>query len=195
MSLALLPLLALSAAQLSEDFRRDGLPASPREVAVDLFLDPEGIVRDCKLLVPASDEGLEERYCGDVIGTAAGTPAIGPDGSPAFGTVIGFRIRPRSRNQELQRYIDYGGAADLEFEVASLPDDAESKTVEVLIYLDDQGRLTNCQQLPGNDLDYSRVACEQAGHFAFATRSGDDGQPVGYVTTLTIDFLKAANGG
>ena len=85
------PLFAAAAMSVPDpniQFSRAMLPAMPSaNMLTDLLLAPAGRVGQCKVIVSGASSRENDRYCERAIGRDAGEPAIGPDGSPAYGMV------------------------------------------------------------------------------------------------------------
>jgi hypothetical protein len=186
-----LPFLALAALSLP---RPDGVfirEATSRingpVVSIELFVDPDGKVLDCKVLVPTLSEDKNAQICGPISGKDSGAGAKGPDG-PTYGVIVVSKVLR----------ADFGLAGppmpnitpDLEIDVSQMPGKEQRKRVGLTVYIDEHGKVQRCLPEPGKDLEFSRTACQQSAANVFPIKRGKTGEPVGYVTGIAVDFVR-----
>lgn len=189
MALIALPLVlgALVMPDISGSFARGAAEEwGHGSYTIEIFVDRDGVVLECRVLAPALAEARAGTFCDRLIGRDAGAGAVGPDGEMIAGDITLSRVTGDGRLPDHQR------TAQIEFMVPSIADGRDRVEVNFLIAVDETGRLLQCDAQSTRDAAYSAAACEQAGALVFAARTGSDGQPIRYVTDLAVDFVREA---
>ena len=117
----------------------------------------------------------------------AGAGGIGPDGEAVAGYIVVSRVSSGAST----RISGNTRQPDLELFVPELPDSRNKVELNFLIYLDVNGRVVQCNAQSGRDSEFSAVACEQTASLRFPIKMGRDGEPIPYIRSLAIDFLRS----
>lgn len=188
--------LALQAVGLGDpvpdaDFMRHSMPRPHGgEITMRFFVDPEGRVLECEVLTQRVSEDRAAEYCEDTIGERLGDPATDRLGQPTHGVVTLSVLRTDSSRPlpELPS-LESSRVPDIEIFVTEIPGGKERTGFGLMVYIDETGRVQGCRQRPNQDYDLANVACSQATAHTFAVRHGSDGQPVGHVDVINVDFV------
>ncbi len=185
----IIPILAsaLILPQASRDFllRDFPIPSGSRGHAVEMFVDPEGVIIGCEVLYPEMPVDRAERYCENVIGLDLGEGAFDMNGNPAHGFITIAAIPSYGPARQ------YRAEPDLEISVSQMPGDDDRVSIRVVANIDQQGVVQHCQPLRAEDESFAQVACAEVSNHQFDRRGGLDGHAVGYVDDLAIDFVLA----
>lgn len=185
-AIPLLAGLALALPQVDRDFAASGGALNWRTGAatLDLFIDPDGTVRDCTALY-ADDPARSGRACQSLIGRMVQSAARGADGQPIHALYsVGFMTGRHMANFD-QRHLPM--PADLVVDVQSLPGGASQQGVMVVAEVAANGAVTDCQPMFGDDA-LSALACQQARGKTFRTYRDAAGIAVPYLTDLKVMF-------
>jgi hypothetical protein len=192
-----LPILAAAALAVpAPDFEDLGLKLLqgvqlPGTIQVDLFVGPDGTILDCQVLYTERSKSGGARYCRNAPRQKVAQPAVGPDGSAAYGVLRFGRIsRVEYSSGDASPPDNIRLAPDLELEVQSLPPPFKKRMrVTSVALVDANGKLAQCRPDGHALADYAKVACDQLKQVPLPVRRAKDGQPVPYVKELDVDFV------
>lgn len=155
------------------------------ESSVELFIDPAGEVLDCTVLYSDEPPSRSGRVCKRLVGMTFGNPAKDTVGNPVHSELMLSRVRSGAGIRI---------PSDFEVLVQRLPGNVERLRSEILVLLDEEGRVGSCQPAEGSEPALAALACTQAEALGFPVRMGSDDHPVSYVTYLSADFIAETNG-
>ncbi|MCB2065147.1 MAG: hypothetical protein KDE15_00745 [Erythrobacter sp.] len=183
-------LLAVGTMSLPDVSRRFMFSAMPAPVAgmptaVEYFVDPDGVVIDCAVLSPHVRERRAADICDDAIGESVGSGATNHRDERAYG-VVTLVSSTAGSIRDLP--------PDMEVAVSQMPGRSSRQHVLLMVSIDELGRVVQCMQMPQQDLELSQVACTQSQAHRFRVRNDRQGEAVGYVTALNIDFVRESDG-
>jgi hypothetical protein len=165
---------------------RDGKSAA---ALMDLDIDPEGRVIECRTVAIYGDKSLGESICG--LRTKVRLTAATIDGSPAYGSLRTFArfVRPGhkgAREVEAMRPV-----ADVEFTVKTLPGGQESLRLGLKLLIAPDGAVADCKASDDQHPTFVRAACSQIAKVKFNALNDAAGQPVQHVRGFTVEFSLA----
>lgn len=160
----------------------------PRGVATELLVSPEGKVVDCQLLEARLAASRETEACAKTVGKkAVAKPPIGPDGRPVHGLLTGAVVSVPSSQRPTMPSVPNANA--VEVTVTKLPKGVKQTSQRVLAFVDETGKLTDCQRVDRNSLIADEgMACRLVIGLSFPIKRGVNGSPVGYVTSFSCDI-------
>jgi hypothetical protein len=183
----------LMPADIQGGFARDLTSLSPNggSIVLQLFVAPSGVVEGCQTVYSDWTALATERACGQVTGKKVSKVALNGDGAPVYGTLLFSMVARADASGALS--VPFEREADLTVTVASLPADAGGKiVVGALVLVDGQGAIADCSVDPDAEPvapAYVEVACAQLQQVRSRVRNGADGNPVPYITDLSVDFV------
>jgi hypothetical protein len=196
MMLTILAAAALALPDAAGDFARQVERDVPREVLeTDVagiwyqgFVDPEGKITSCAIRGAMGETNSAALACQAVKGRHI-TPAT-IDGKAAYGVYRGAIVLTANPFDP----DDIVFAPDVQLEVEHLPSDKPLRT-ELIVMVDEQGRISQCRSSDGRNPAYARVACDQAKEILMPVGKSESGEAVAYVYPLTYEFTEnlAAN--
>lgn len=175
--------LAMPEASLQFLTRVMALTSGEPQTNIGLFVAPDGTVIECKVLRPQLSKEDEQAVCGRALGKDVGKGAKGPDGKPAYGTLLVSAVLRDARPEP------FPPANELEIVVSHMPGKQKALRVELTVYVDAKGKVEQCEPERKKDSDFSRVACQQSARNTLPIKMGKSGAPVGYVTEIAVDFV------
>lgn len=160
---------------------------------VELWIDPEGKTKNCKIVRFFGDQRTVDRLCRGAVGTVF-EPARDEDGNPAYSLLTltisaypeGFHFRADGMKKQLAPTRQSIG---LSVQLSELPPElAYDARVPVTLRIDPEGKLAVCQ--PGNGIEtrWTQIACEQAGLLTYDRMTTQEGQPVSYLSSIMVVF-------
>lgn len=149
----------------------------------ELYVAPDREILDCRVTGSEPVAAAGQIDCQRVIGKKVATPALGPDGLPAY-SLVSLTLAHTSRPAT---------PADLVVEVADLPGRSSNARVNVVLFVDAAGVVTHCQQVSAGERNLADAACRQAGSHRWRLRNDRDGAPVGYSESVAVDFVEQSN--
>lgn len=191
MSTVLLAILTggLALPEVSTDFLRSSFPKIGSQTLAEFFVDPEDTVLSCELLHPDLGEDHAKRRCDEMLGETFGEPAMDLDGNPTYGVTTIHTVKQASGAPSPRLRLEAYGEPDLEIVVSRLPRASDQHDVLLSAYLDEEGRVQGCRQVPNQDFELSGVACSEAMRHRFEPRDGGAGIAVPYVDLLRVTFV------
>lgn len=191
MSTVLLAILTggLALPEVGRDFLRSSFPKIGSQTLAEFFVDPEGTVLSCELLYPELREDHAKRRCDEMLGETFGEPATDLEGNPTYGVTTVHTVKHDSGAPYPRVRLDAYGAPDLEIVVSRLPVASDDHELRLSAYLNEEGRVQGCRQVPGQDFELSGVACSQAMRHRFEPRYDGAGIAVPYVDQLRVVFV------
>ena len=189
MSLLLASFLPFASLALPEPsvgmFRSLGTGASDRGVVqAELFIDPEGVVVACTIVLPELSREAGAARCARVIGKGGGEPAIGPDGKATYGTTFVTRME---RGRALP---DREVPADVQVALPEMPEGRDTVRVELIVNIAADGEITHCSNGQKGQEEIGAFACRYAQSQRLIIKNGADGEPVSYVTWFSVEFVR-----
>ena len=160
---------------------------------VELWIDPEGKTRSCRIVRYLGDQRTVDRLCKATVG-AKFEPARDENGVPTYSlhtTTLsafpnGFRFRADQMKKRLEPNRQSIG---LSVQLSELPPElAYDSRIPLTIKINQIGDLTVCQPNNGSETRWSKVACEQAAQLSFDQKTTEAGQPVSYVSSIMVVF-------
>jgi len=185
----------LMPADVEGGFAHDLTSLSPNggSIVLQLFISPDGTVENCQPVYSDWTALATERACGKLAGKKVSKVAKSGDGTPVHGTLLFSMV---ARADGAPTNLPFEREADLTLTVASLPANAGDKVeVGALVLVDGQGAITDCSADPDGDPAqpaYVTAACQQLRQIRSPVRTGTDGNPVPYVTDLSVEFVAEA---
>jgi hypothetical protein len=183
----------LMPADVEGGFAHDLTSLSPNggSIVLQLFVSPSGVVEGCQTVYSDWTALATERACGVVAGKKVSKVAMNGDGTPVYGTVLFSMVARADASGALS--VPFEREADLTVTVASLPASAGGKIfAAALVLVDGQGTIVDCSADPDGEPvapAYVNVACAQLKQVRSPVRNGADGNPVPYVTDLSVEFV------
>lgn len=156
---------------------------------LDVLVDPEGKVVDCKLVASTGDAQLASQVCA-LLKFKRANAAIDGEGHFAYGLKREFIKLYLPGTYQGDQIEGMAPAPDVELVVASLQGvDTDAVLVEVDLSVDKSGKAVECDYSEDSRLPaYAKVACDQAKGMEFDRLSAPDGTPIDYVRSLTLGF-------
>jgi hypothetical protein len=157
------------------------LEAGAASAVIDAQVDPKWRIRICKAIATAGDAQQAAGIC-----SRAESLRIEPAsvlGKSAYG-VVRQAVGPAAARSP----------SDIEVQVNALPAGQARLRVEASVVVAATGKPQACNAAdapPG----YGDVACAQVSAITFGGLNGDDGRPVQYVRTVTVDFVTQLSAG
>ncbi len=199
--LAILLTSALVAAQVTPadvggGFARDAISSGPAggSIIFQLFVSPSGVVGGCDVVYTNWAPASADRACGRLIGKRVSQVAKRADGTPVHGTVL-FSMIARSGDRASPS-LPFKRFADLTVTVQDLPSDLGTNvSVETLVLVDHEGLIQDCspaEEEVAANASLISVACDQLKQVRPPVRHDADGNPVPYVTDLSVEFVTEA---
>jgi len=161
---------------------------------VDLLIDPQGRVIGCDTRSTAGDAGLGEQICGITLNRRV-APARLRDGTPSYGAVhTALKLFLTGTKQgDFIHNLQHSPA--LELSVKHLPDGAARMEGALLLAVDAQGVVTDCEPLAkAGKPSLPPALCKYDGLSPQPVEHGKDGVAVGYITNLQIALIAPAPG-
>ena len=200
--LAILLTSALVAAQVTpadvgRGFARDAISTGPAgdSIIFQLFVSPSGVVEGCDVAYTNWAAASADRACGRLIGKRVSQVAKRADGTPVHGTVL-FSMIARSGDRAPPS-LPFQRLTDLTLTVQNLPSDLGTNvSVEALVLVDHEGFIQDCSAAEGEmtaNAGLIAVACDQLKQVRPPVRHDVDGNPVPYVTDLSVEFVTEAS--
>jgi len=124
------------------------------------------------------------------VGKKVSQVAKSGDGTAVHGTVLFSMI---ARSGDRSQASPFARTPDLIVSVQNLPKQNPGKlTINTLVLVDSQGATVECSAGDeGARADFLAVACEQLKQVRPLIRRDPSGDPVPYVTDLTVEFVAA----
>jgi hypothetical protein len=160
-----------------------GVPTDTFVAAViDAQVDPKGRISNCKTIATQGEGSLIASVC-----PRAEQVRIQPAtvlGKSAYGVV----------RQAIRLGGEVSSPSDIEVEVNVLPAGQTRLRVDanVLVAASGKPQACNAGEAPSG---YGEVACGQVSAITFGALKDDEGQPVQYVRTVTVDFVTQSSAG
>lgn len=160
---------------------------------VDLWIDPDGWVIECKLSRFLGTEQIAVETCGAAAGAKL-QPARDASGNAVYGFyrtgILAFPpgwepvASQMSRNLKmLDRHVD------LVISLNAIPDDlASGRLLPLNLMIDQSGTVVACEPGEGANPNWWSVACEQATQAEWDRRTSLSGTPVNYVRNIVVEF-------
>lgn len=165
---------------------RDGKSAA---AVVELVVEVDGSVRECKVASFVGDERLANDQC-DIMKRHKLRAALGPDGNPILGkyrTMLQHWVQGSRQREAVERAV-----LEPDMTVTFAGDGQMPFKVDLVLLVKADGSVATCEGTPGkNDgvpLPWIEVACGEAGKLAGDLVAGPSGQPADYVTNMTVQF-------
>jgi len=170
-------------------FMRRYMPGYLAEVQMEFFVTPRGNVLECTVLYPRVSDELGAQLCEPTIGKRLGSPARGPDGERTYGMTAATIVRSTRSESPSERDGNFVPSPDLVISVSTMPGEKERHTVNVLVLIDEEGRIQDCESQARSEDGFAAVACEQSVGHQFAIHRGEDRVPARYVDSIRVDFV------
>jgi hypothetical protein len=156
---------------------------------LEIVVDVDGTVRDCKVVAFVGDERLANHQC-DIMKQQKLRPALGPDGNPILGkyrTMVRHVVQGSRQRAAVERAAM---APDLTVSVAG--NDQKPFKIDLTLLVEANGSVAACEGTPGKNegvqLPWIAVACGEAVKLTGDPIAGPSGQPTDYVTNMTVQF-------
>jgi hypothetical protein len=183
-------------------FSPDDMPAYVQMEGINRFIftrttvKPDGAPQDCVLERSGGDPKLDALTCAIILERARFQPAKWVDGSPAYAvlrTPVSWTIGGPPSKSELRSAFP----PDIEISVSRLPRGVpERASVNLMIAVDENGRIVGCGAAPRDKRDHSRtfpqlapIACQETiRQFTPIPARDGSGKPIRSVQTASASF-------